>query len=194
VGSLATPPTTALHNGAHDLGVPAQFVVPAASNAEADHRPFVARRADQGDCRGCEEAPRQLPACVDSARHNIPWGHDHLWPATRPYGMARHAAMECDSVLVRFALGCVGDASGKLAAHRRSRSGAAASTRGASVMVVATVLVHTRRDAVVISLRAGGSPVTATSGHGHHGPVVVLYVAIRQRIAASRGLLTVAFG
>lgn len=68
---------------------------------------------------------------------------------------------------------------------------------------------------LVPALRAGGWPVTATSGDGHQGPVDVLYLAIDQRhtaelervlrslapgacwtverISASRGLLAVAF-
>jgi uncharacterized protein YebE (UPF0316 family) len=67
---------------------------------------------------------------------------------------------------------------------------------------------------LVPALRAAGWPVTATSGHGHQGPVDVLYLAIDkrhtadlernllalapgacwtiERISASQGLLTVA--
>jgi uncharacterized protein YebE (UPF0316 family) len=37
---------------------------------------------------------------------------------------------------------------------------------------------------LVPALRAGGWPVTATSGYGHQGPVEVLYMAIDQRHTA----------
>jgi uncharacterized protein YebE (UPF0316 family) len=48
-----------------------------------------------------------------------------------------------------------------------------------------TVRVFAPADPLLVpALRAGGWPVTATSGHGHEGPVDVLYVAIDKRLTA----------